>query len=112
MTFGLFRLRRRPGYVPSCRTWGYPVTPAVFVIACAIIVLNQVLTEPVESAFRLMVVDVGLRVYYGWVRARKRPASAAGRSSAPLSAGIPGHIGLDRNGEATDESRYRSQGAS
>ena len=29
----VFRLRRRPGYAPSFRTLGYPVTPILFIIA-------------------------------------------------------------------------------
>src|SRR5262249_52027788 len=33
MAWGLMRLRRRPGYQPTARVWGYPVTPVVFIAA-------------------------------------------------------------------------------
>ena len=35
MAAGLFVLRRRPGYDPPYRTWGYPVVPAVFILTLA-----------------------------------------------------------------------------
>src|SRR5215831_4134859 len=68
MAIGLFLLRRRPGYRPSYRTWGYPVIPVLFIIASAIIVLNQVVSAPVESSFGLVVVGLGLPIYYVWLR--------------------------------------------
>ncbi len=66
MALGLFLLRRRPGYSPSYRVWGYPVVPAVFAMSSAIIVLNQIVSDPVESASGLLLVAVGLPVYYIW----------------------------------------------
>ena len=38
MTAGVFVLRRRPGYQPAYRMWGYPLTPALFILASAAIV--------------------------------------------------------------------------
>jgi APA family basic amino acid/polyamine antiporter len=74
MAAGIFILRRRPGYAPQYRTWGYPVLPAVFIISTAVIVLNQIISDPVESAIGLGLVLAGLPVYYLRVRARP-PAS-------------------------------------
>ena len=68
MAIALFLLRRRPGYCPSYRTWGYPVVPVLFIIASALIVLNQVISAPLESSFGLAVVGLGLPVYYVWLR--------------------------------------------
>ena len=68
MAFGLFLLRRRPGYAPLYRVWGFPVVPAVFVIASGIIVLNQIFADPLESASGLLLVAVGLPIYYIWIR--------------------------------------------
>lgn len=68
MAMGLFLLRRRPGYNPTYIMWGYPATPLLFVISSAAIVLNQVLSDPIESATGLMLVGIGLPVYYVWVR--------------------------------------------
>ena len=42
--------------------------PAVFVIASGIIVLNQIFADPLESASGLLLVAVGLPIYYIWIR--------------------------------------------
>jgi APA family basic amino acid/polyamine antiporter len=70
MAVGLFLLRRRRGYAPRYKVWGFPLVPAVFVIATAFIVGNQVISEPGESAFGLALVLVGLPLYYIWLRGR------------------------------------------
>jgi len=70
LALGLFRLRRRDGYAPRYRVWGYPVVPAVFLAACLAIVLNQTIVDPLESASGLFLVALGLPVYYYWVRPR------------------------------------------
>jgi len=68
MALGLFRLRRRPGYAPAARVWGYPVAPLLFIVACAAIVINQIVEDPKESAFGLLLVAAGWPVYYFWAR--------------------------------------------
>ena len=68
MTVGLFRLRRRPSYTPAYRVWGYPWVSALFILACAAIVANQVAADPRESVFGLIFVLAGLPVYYLWAR--------------------------------------------
>jgi basic amino acid/polyamine antiporter, APA family len=70
MAAGLMRLRRRPGYAPAYRVWGYPVVPVVFIICSAYIVLNQIVTDPVESRTGLLLVGAGLPVYFLWLRRR------------------------------------------
>jgi len=70
MAAGIFILRRRPGYSPQYRAWGYPVLPAVFIISTAVIVVHQIASDPVESAIGLGLVLAGLPVYYLRVRAR------------------------------------------
>jgi basic amino acid/polyamine antiporter, APA family len=64
MAAGLFVLRRRPGYDPPYRTWGYPVVPIVFILASLAIVANQVYRQPVEAAVGLGLVAAGLPLYY------------------------------------------------
>ncbi|MFC1543696.1 APC family permease [Gemmatimonadota bacterium] len=76
MAFGLFRLRRRRDYRPSYRIWGYPIVPAIFVLASAAIVFNQIVGDPGESAFGLALVLVGLPVYYFWVGRHSREKEA------------------------------------
>jgi APA family basic amino acid/polyamine antiporter len=68
MAAGLFLLRRRPGYAPDYRTWGYPLAPAAFAIASFVIVANQIVTDPVESATGLLLVLIGLPIYAIWLR--------------------------------------------
>ncbi|MES2178174.1 MAG: amino acid permease [Gemmatimonadota bacterium] len=67
-------LRRRATYAPPYRIWGYPVLPALFVVASAIIVANQIYNEPVDSAVGVGLVIAGLPVYYFWSRKTQSPA--------------------------------------
>jgi APA family basic amino acid/polyamine antiporter len=69
MAGGIFLLRRRPDYRPTYRVWGYPWVPAVFVVASAAIVVNRLVSEPVDSAGGLAIVGAGLPAYYLWRRA-------------------------------------------
>ncbi len=64
MAAGLFVLRRRPGYDPPYRTWGYPVVPAVFILTSLAIVANQIYRRPGEAAVGLGLVAIGAPVYY------------------------------------------------
>ena len=68
MGLGLFRLRRRPDYAPSYRAWGYPVVPAIFIVASFLIVANQIVSDPRESAAGLGLVALGWPVYHLWAR--------------------------------------------
>ena len=60
MAGGIFLLRRRPGYAPAYRVWGYPWVPAVFVIASVTIVVNRLISEPADSAAGLAIVGLGV----------------------------------------------------
>jgi APA family basic amino acid/polyamine antiporter len=68
MVLGLFLLRRRSGYAPAYRTWGFPVLPAIFILAAFFIVVNQIVSAPLESLIGLGMVALGLPVYYLWAR--------------------------------------------
>jgi len=50
--------------------WGYPVLPAIFVVSSLAIVLNQIVSNPLESTFGLSLVLLGLPVYC--LRAREK----------------------------------------
>jgi APA family basic amino acid/polyamine antiporter len=64
MAAGLFVLRRRPGYNPEYRTWGYPAVPLAFIVVSLVIVINQFASEPLDAAIGLGVVAIGAPVYY------------------------------------------------
>jgi basic amino acid/polyamine antiporter, APA family len=64
MTAGVFVVRRRAGYAPAYRAWGYPVLPLVFIVCAAVIVFNQLVSDPIESATGLLIVLAGLPMYY------------------------------------------------
>ena len=61
---GLFVLRRRPGYAPVYKTWGYPAVPAIFIVASLAIVVNQIVTTPLEAMSGLGIVALGVPIYY------------------------------------------------
>jgi len=64
----LFFLRRREGYAPAYRVWGYPLLPGIFVLSSATIVLHQVAVQPAESLIGLALVAAGVPVYWVWTR--------------------------------------------
>ncbi len=68
MAAGLFILRRRSGLVRDYSVWGYPIVPAIFIISAFAIVINQILSNVVESMVGLLLVLIGLPVYHLWVK--------------------------------------------
>ena len=75
MAAGIFLLRRRPGYAPAYRVWGFPWVPAAFVVASATIVVNRLVAEPIDSLSGLALVGLGVPAFYAWRYAtRRRPA--------------------------------------
>ena len=68
MAIGLMLLRRRPGLVRDYSIWGYPVLPLGFALAAFVVVVNQVLADPVSTLSGLGLVLAGLPVFYLWAR--------------------------------------------
>jgi len=69
MAAGLFVLRRRSDYAPAFRIalW----IPLIFIASTIVIVVNQIISEPLESITGLLLVVVGLPVYWRIVHARR-----------------------------------------
>jgi APA family basic amino acid/polyamine antiporter len=64
----LFRLRlRRPDAERPYRVWGYPVVPTVFIAGALFMVINTLVSKPVQSIAGLGILAIGLPVYY-WSR--------------------------------------------
>jgi APA family basic amino acid/polyamine antiporter len=84
MAVGLMRLRRRQNYSPAYRVWGCPLVPIIFTLSSLYIVANQLLSEPKESAVGLVLVAVGLPVY--WIsRSSKRNDATAAPPFKPIA---------------------------
>jgi APA family basic amino acid/polyamine antiporter len=68
----LFVLRQRePGAPRPFRAIGYPVAPAIFVIACLLIVVNAVYSRPQPTLAGLAVMGAGIPLYL-WLTRRSR----------------------------------------
>lgn len=67
---GLYIYRRRkPSAKTGYRTWGYPVTPAVFVLFACWMIGHSVSRRPAEALLGGVTIAVGLLMYL-WVRRR------------------------------------------
>ena len=65
---GVVLLRRRPGYQPAFRVWGYPIVPLVFAVASLLIALQQVAADLWNGAIGAAIVLAGAPVYFLWAR--------------------------------------------
>ena len=54
-----------------------PVVPIVFALVSFAIAANQIRVDPINSAIGLLMVLIGLPVYWWWVRARRVPLGVA-----------------------------------
>jgi APA family basic amino acid/polyamine antiporter len=68
LAVGTLVMRRSKSYAPAFRAVGFPFTPILFAAMCLAIVVNQVVSDPNNSAWGLGLVAAGLPVYYLWRR--------------------------------------------
>lgn len=67
--FSVFTLRRkRPEMKRPYKTWGYPVTPIIFIIASFGILIAALIEKPLESVAGILLTVAGIPVYYIWNR--------------------------------------------
>lgn len=72
----VFVLRwREPQVVRPFSAWGYPVAPAVFVVASAVMVGNEIWRNPQPSLAGLAIIALGIPVYWWMQRANRRAAA-------------------------------------
>jgi APA family basic amino acid/polyamine antiporter len=65
----IFVFRRRvPDAERPYRMPGYPVLPAIFVLVTVWLLVNTIITEPVQSGIGLVLIAAGLPVYEYWNR--------------------------------------------
>jgi len=70
--------RRLPDAERPYRVWGYPVTPAVFLVATLYLLGNYAITETRIFAVDIAVVLTGGPVYLYWTRRQARQADVGG----------------------------------
>ena len=73
---GMIRLRRtQPDLERPYRALGYPVVPVVFLLASTAMVVNALLTDPVNTGLTFGIILLGIPIYYAWTRRRSAPAT-------------------------------------
>jgi APA family basic amino acid/polyamine antiporter len=60
--------RKRPGLARPYRTWGYPWTPALFILAALFISVNTLINRFWNSFAGLLIIALGLPAYFYWAR--------------------------------------------
>jgi APA family basic amino acid/polyamine antiporter len=66
----VFRVRE-PDAPRPYRTWGYPVVPALFVLVTIYLIIFTIKNAPLQSLFGLLIIALGLPVYWYFVRGNK-----------------------------------------
>jgi APA family basic amino acid/polyamine antiporter len=75
----IFASRKKfPNAVRPFRTPGYPLTPILFSVAAALLVLNTLRVQPKQAIIGLVVVLLGTPAFFIW-RARTAPRSTNAR---------------------------------
>jgi APA family basic amino acid/polyamine antiporter len=80
---GVFILRKRKLSTGGYRTWGYPVTPIIFLALSLWTMIFLLKDQPRESMAGLATVTLGMVLYFGNQWATKRSASMAPEISIP-----------------------------
>jgi APA family basic amino acid/polyamine antiporter len=88
--------RTRPDWPRPYKTWGYPFTPLIYVAFCIVVLINTLMSQPVESGIGLAILAAGLPAYLYWKRRRDQIAGTS--VDAPASS------------SASDETKVRRDG--
>jgi basic amino acid/polyamine antiporter, APA family len=63
----VFVLRRtRPDLLRPYRTWGYPVVPLLFLLASVAMVVNALVTDPLNTGITFGIILAGVPAYLAW----------------------------------------------
>lgn len=69
----IFRFKRKDIARPY-RTWGYPVTPVVFIVISTFFVINTLIGKPIQAWAGLIFMVVGLLFFFYFKKIRIKPA--------------------------------------
>jgi amino acid transporter len=73
---GVYVLRyTRPDLPRPYRVWGYPVLPALFLLASLALMVNALITDPRDTGITLVTIAVGLPAYAIWKWLARRNAT-------------------------------------
>lgn len=69
---GLFKLRKeRPELNRPYKAWGYPIVPALYIILAGLFCINLLIEKPMYSFPGLIIVALGIPVYFYWSKTAK-----------------------------------------
>ncbi len=71
--------RKRPDLERPYRTWGYPVTPIIFIIAALFVAVSSLISAFMNAVFGLVIICLGIPAYFFW---KGRSAKGNGRRAA------------------------------
>ncbi|MEW6652931.1 MAG: amino acid permease [Bacteroidota bacterium] len=70
--FGVFVLRKKmPSFPRPYKVWGYPFTPAIFVVFAFLFLVNSIVSNTQNAMMGLILVLSGLPFYYFWKYKKK-----------------------------------------
>jgi APA family basic amino acid/polyamine antiporter len=72
--------RKRPDLDRPYRTWGYPVTPALFVLAALYVAFSSLLSAFRNAMFGLGIICLGIPAYLYWRHRDRRADAVSGES--------------------------------
>ena len=58
--------RKRPELARPYKTWGYPITPLIFIAAALYISFNTLFTQPLNALAGLLIIGSGVPAYLFW----------------------------------------------
>lgn len=71
--FGVFVLRKKmPDAERPYKVWGYPYTPAIFVIFSFLFLVNSVISDTSNAMMGLILIAAGLPMYFFWKYRQKK----------------------------------------
>lgn len=71
---GLFVLRaKRPNVERPYKAWGYPVVPIIYILFATLFCLNLLYAKPENSIPGLVIILLGIPVYYIWRWVKREP---------------------------------------
>ena len=77
---GVFILRRKaPDLERPYKAWGYPVVPALYVVAALTMMVIMLIYKPLYTWPGLGIVALGIPVYFVWRAVRRRGSSSVAR---------------------------------